>query len=104
IGEIPSLTKQCPGVSSDLDVLLRKLVAKKPDDRYQAMTDVCAALERFLKGEPVEEPEPEDVSEATSFEVPDAEETVAVVEAAEDVSLTNLPMVKAEAPSSMGGF
>lgn len=105
VGEIPSIAKQCKGVAPDLDVVFRKMVAKQPDDRYQRMTDVCTALERFLKGEPVEQPEstPAAVAVPTSFEPPPDEEVVAAVEAVDDVSLTNLPMVK-EAPAEMGGF
>lgn len=107
-GEIPSIAKQIKGASPDLDVLFRKMVAKLPDDRYQKMTEVCAALERFLNGEPVEkveEPVAAAVGDAGGLLPVGDDEEVAMVEAADDVSLTNLPTVETAAPAGgFGGF
>ena len=44
-GEIPSLTAQRPDVPKQLDEVFREMVAKEPDDRFQSMTAVMAALE-----------------------------------------------------------
>lgn len=98
--EIPSLVKLGSGVPDDVDRIFRKMVSKKPVDRYQTMTQVCTAFERFLKGEPfLDEP----VAAPTEI-LPTAEEVLAVVEAADDVSLTNLPMVQAAAVPAGSGF
>ncbi len=42
---IPPLSQAMPDVSPMLDGVFRKMVAKRPDDRYQSMTEVIAALE-----------------------------------------------------------
>lgn len=42
---IPSLSGNCPGVTPELDAVFRKMISKRPDDRYQSMADVVAALE-----------------------------------------------------------
>lgn len=42
---IPSLVEARPGVSAELDAIFRKMVAKKPDDRFQSMTEVIERLE-----------------------------------------------------------
>jgi len=42
--EIPTLT----GAPPALDAIFRRMVAKKPEDRYQTMSDVLAALEPLL--------------------------------------------------------
>jgi serine/threonine protein kinase len=108
-GAIPSIAKECKGASDEYDVLFRKMVAKQPDDRYQKMSDVCAALERLLKGEPVEqaalveEPVAAAVGAAAAFGPADEGELIASVEAVEDVSLTNLPVVERETPSTAPG-
>lgn len=44
---IPSLCSQRPGVSSALDAVFAKMVAKTPEARYQTMTEVIAALESY---------------------------------------------------------
>jgi serine/threonine-protein kinase len=43
--EIPSLRDAVPGAPVELDQVLAKMVAKKPEDRYQSMTDLLADLE-----------------------------------------------------------
>jgi serine/threonine protein kinase len=42
---IPSLPGVRPDAPSELDAVFRRMVAKTPEDRYQAMPDVLAALE-----------------------------------------------------------
>lgn len=46
---IPSLSGARPGISTSLDQLFRKMVAKQPHDRYQTMEEVCTALEGELQ-------------------------------------------------------
>ncbi len=43
--EIPSLAEKRPDVPKQLDEVFREMVAKDPDDRFQSMTAVIAALE-----------------------------------------------------------
>jgi serine/threonine protein kinase len=43
--EIPSLAEKRPDVPKQLDDVFREMVAKDPDDRFQSMTAVIAALE-----------------------------------------------------------
>jgi eukaryotic-like serine/threonine-protein kinase len=45
---IPSLRAACPAASPELEAVFMKMVAKNPDDRYQTMADVIAALEDGL--------------------------------------------------------
>lgn len=100
-GAIPELDKEIPGTSPQLAALFTKMVAKQPGDRYQSMTEVCAALERVLRGEP--ESGPVDLSGAEADEA----EAIATVEAVEDVSLTSLPTVEAASSAEIptfGGF
>lgn len=47
---IPSLREVSPLVSPDLDAVFAKMIAKQPEDRYQSMTDVVAALRQCLDG------------------------------------------------------
>lgn len=47
---IPSLHKKCPAVSSALDAVFAKMVAKIPADRYQSMAEVIVGLERCCEG------------------------------------------------------
>jgi serine/threonine-protein kinase len=46
--EIPSLVQARPDASAALEAIYRKMVAKRPDDRYQSMTQVIEALEQYL--------------------------------------------------------
>ncbi len=43
--EIPSLKAQLPDVPKEVDQIFQRMVAKRPEDRFQSMTDVIAALE-----------------------------------------------------------
>jgi eukaryotic-like serine/threonine-protein kinase len=46
-GPIPSLALGRPDVPESLDRVFQKMVAKSPDDRFQSMSDVLAALQAF---------------------------------------------------------
>ncbi len=104
-GAIPALDQERKGVSPQLAAVFAKMVAKQPSDRYATMTEVCAALERALKGEPEPTPAVAEAAEVEEAEV--IEEEMATVEAVDDVSFTNLPTVAAapatETPA-FGGF
>jgi len=44
---IPSLQAECDNVSPELDAVFEKMVAKKPEERYQTMSEVITALTSF---------------------------------------------------------
>jgi serine/threonine protein kinase len=44
---IPMLTKKRPDVSNDLNRIFQKMIAKKPEDRYQTASQVVADLEAW---------------------------------------------------------
>ncbi len=50
----PSLKEACPLAPDWLDATFQKMVAKKPDDRYQSVGEVICALEQQEQG-PAEE-------------------------------------------------
>lgn len=50
---IPSLRALRPDVSEALEAAYQKMVAKRPDDRFQSMTEVIAALEACRAGRPL---------------------------------------------------
>ena len=50
---IPDLRAINPQVSTELDSVFKRMVAKKLEDRYQTMTAVIADLERCETGQPV---------------------------------------------------
>ncbi len=45
---IPSLAEHCPDAPASLDEVLHKMLAKKPDDRFQTMAEVVVALQSVL--------------------------------------------------------
>ena len=47
---IPKLKEHHPEVSDELEVIFRKMVAKRAEDRYQMMSEVIADLERCAGG------------------------------------------------------
>src|SRR5207244_7112999 len=47
--EAPRLERVRRDVPAELAAVVRKLMAKDPDDRYQTATEVIAALEPFLR-------------------------------------------------------
>ena len=49
---IPSLRQTCPTVSESLDAVFRKMLAKRPKDRYALMAEVHVALKGCLKPSP----------------------------------------------------
>jgi serine/threonine protein kinase len=56
---IPSLSAARPEVPADLDLIFQRMVAKRPDDRYQSMNDVVQDLETLLaKGRVPSQPRP----------------------------------------------
>ena len=59
--EIPSLRRELPEVSEQLDAIYQKMVAKKPDDRYGSMAEVIAELEKCVSP-------PEEIPETATFE------------------------------------
>ena len=50
--EIPSLRSERSDVPEQLDAVFRKMVAKKPDDRFSSMTEVIAELEKCAVPKP----------------------------------------------------
>lgn len=46
---IPSLRKACPDTSRVLESIYQRMVAKKPEDRYQTMAELLADLEPCVK-------------------------------------------------------
>jgi serine/threonine-protein kinase len=46
-GEPPDVREKCPEVPPELSAVLCKMMARRPDDRYQTPAEVAAALEPF---------------------------------------------------------
>ena len=59
--EIPSLRRELPEVSQQLDTVYQKMVAKKPADRYGSMAEVIAELEKCASP-------PEEIPETETFQ------------------------------------
>lgn len=47
---VPSLLEACPAATLALELIFRRMVAKLPDERFQAMSEVIVALEQFKNG------------------------------------------------------
>jgi len=60
---IPSLTGKHILISQDVDAVFQKMVAKKPEDRFQSMSEVIVALENCvqMKSSPTVSTEPSDL-------------------------------------------
>jgi serine/threonine-protein kinase len=68
--EAPRLERVRPDVPAELSAVVRKLMAKRPDDRYQSAAEVVSALEPFI---PAPEPEPESApGPVETFAIPSA--------------------------------
>lgn len=52
-GDAPPLRRVRPGVPRDLDTVVRKAMARRPEDRYQTAAELADDLGRFLDGRPV---------------------------------------------------
>ncbi len=70
---IPDLRGRLPGVSPQLDAVFRRMVAKRPEDRFATMADVVAALEALRAGDR----ETQRAMEATIAYAPAAESDLA---------------------------
>lgn len=57
-GPIPSLADQRPDVPAALEAVFRKMVAKRPEERFQSMAEVVAALSAIQLPEGVPAPPP----------------------------------------------
>jgi serine/threonine protein kinase len=62
---IPTLRPVRPEVPGPLDAVFQKMLAKKPEDRYQSMDEVIAALRSAMggQGKPADKSEPQDKAE-----------------------------------------
>lgn len=47
---VPSMRKKNPKVPNTADIVLQKMLAKKPEDRYQSMNELADELERCTQG------------------------------------------------------
>ncbi|HHI79119.1 MAG TPA: FHA domain-containing protein [Planctomycetes bacterium] len=47
--EVPSVRTLCPEAPEELDEVLRKLLAKNPDERFQSASELLEALDKFSK-------------------------------------------------------
>lgn len=63
---IPPILEKRPDVPAELDAVFQKMMAKTPEERYQSMTEVTAALETCVAPQPVAT-EPSSDSALTSF-------------------------------------
>lgn len=51
--EVPSLSTVSRGLSTDLDTIVRKALAKEPDRRYQSAAELAEDIDRFLHAKPI---------------------------------------------------
>jgi hypothetical protein len=56
-GSVPSLSDAVPEVPRELDGVVARAMAKRPDDRYPSAGDVARALRAAIEGREVSEPE-----------------------------------------------
>ena len=61
---IPTLEDRVPGTPAGLDAIFHRMLAKKPEERYQSMQDLVTDLDALLMGQQLVFAEP--VAEATS--------------------------------------
>jgi eukaryotic-like serine/threonine-protein kinase len=49
LGEVPNILEACPNVPPALDSVMRRMMAHKPDDRFQTPTELAQALAPFCR-------------------------------------------------------
>lgn len=62
---VPSVREYAPGLPPQIDNLLRRALAKHPDDRFQSGREMVAALQAILDRQAVEVALPEDLKDQT---------------------------------------